>query len=427
MSEATGRGREVRLLVVTIVVSIGMLLLLARLRFPRGAETEAPDAQAAAPLERLAAQATYEELAAIMAEMERRVAPSIVALSLEGDRAEPVYAAAVRLTPDRAIAVVGADDRVLAPTPHGVRDVVSRDAVRGLVVVLVDPRPGDVVAPRSGAFRAGPRYVAVVEATAYGPAVRPVYVGRMDLFQDPRSGEGLLRAAAAQQTIPRGSAIFSLEGLLIGLASEAGGVPTIVPVERLQALVHAAPSAPVHRGDPGVEVQDLSPAIAKAVGAASGVIVAHVSRGGPAEGHLQALDVIERVDGQAIGSVAQFHDVLRQRAPGTNISLAVRRGGTPVAVTLQTRPPGSPPDPAETGAVLQPVAGVGAEVLSVAARSPAVSAGVQRGDVIVALNGRPEPDPAAIERAFRTAKSGQALLLTIRRGAQHRILAIERP
>ena len=64
--------RETRLLLATIAVSVGMLLLLARFRFPEeaGRQTVEP---AAAPLERLAARATFDELAGTMADLERRI------------------------------------------------------------------------------------------------------------------------------------------------------------------------------------------------------------------------------------------------------------------------------------------------------------------------------------------------------------------
>jgi hypothetical protein len=72
-----------RLLLVTIAVSVGMLLLLARFRFPDDA-TDQTAAPAPPPLERLAASATYDELAGIMGDLERRVRPTIIPLAVQG-------------------------------------------------------------------------------------------------------------------------------------------------------------------------------------------------------------------------------------------------------------------------------------------------------------------------------------------------------
>ena len=70
-----------RLLLVTIAVSVGMLLLLARFRFPEEGRRQTAE-PAPAPLERLAASATYDELASIMGELERRVRSTIIPLAV---------------------------------------------------------------------------------------------------------------------------------------------------------------------------------------------------------------------------------------------------------------------------------------------------------------------------------------------------------
>ncbi len=75
-----------RLLLVTIAVSVGMLLLLARFRFPDEATRQTVE-PAPAPLERLAASATYDELASIMGDLERRVRPTVVSLAVQGPSA----------------------------------------------------------------------------------------------------------------------------------------------------------------------------------------------------------------------------------------------------------------------------------------------------------------------------------------------------
>src|SRR5262245_14526219 len=106
---ATDR-REMRLLLVTIAVSVGMLLLLARFRFPdeAGRATVEP---APAPLERLAASATYDELATIIGNVERRIRPTVLSLAVEGP-SSITYVPAIRLTEDRAVAILPADRRL---------------------------------------------------------------------------------------------------------------------------------------------------------------------------------------------------------------------------------------------------------------------------------------------------------------------------
>ena len=159
---ATDR-REMRLLLVTIAVSVGMLLLLARFRFPDGTSRQTAE-PVPAPLERLAASATYDELASIMGNVERRIRPTVLSLAVQGT-SSVTYVPAVRLTEDRAVAILPADRRLADVNGTAAPAIVTRDAARSLIVVKPDS-PGEVVNLPSAPQRPGPRYVAVAEATA---------------------------------------------------------------------------------------------------------------------------------------------------------------------------------------------------------------------------------------------------------------------
>jgi hypothetical protein len=426
MAQISGQ-RETRLLLVTIAVSVGMLLLLARLRFPEQTELQPAD-PAPAPLERLAARATYDELAGIMADLDRRITPSLVAIPVQGEAGQPMHVPAVRFTADRAIALLARDERIGPTAASGEPVIVGRDAARGLVVVQVASRPGDVVTPRVGAARPGPRYVAVVEATSQGTAVRPVYVGRTDLFQDPRTGDSRLTVAAGPQTVPQGAAIFSLGGEFIGLAGDTRGAISIFPAEQLQAIVQNASSSVTARGDLGITVQALSPSLAKAAGVDSGVVVTAVDANGPAAGVVRSADVIQAVDGSQVTSLSGFQQAAQTRVPGASVSILLVRGGKPETVTLTAHSVTLQPAPAagEIGAALRNADNAGVEVITTMPRGAAAAAGLQRGDLIVALNGEPAPTVSAIERAYAAAEPTQALLLTVQRGQQFQVIALDK-
>ena len=418
-------GRETRLLLVTIAVSAGMLLLLAQLRFPgEGAPTTAEPAPA--PLERFAARATYDELASIMADLERRIAPSVLVVPTVGENGVVTYTPAVRIAPDRAVALVSGSSHV-APSTGAAATVVGLDAARNVMVLKVDPRPGDVVSPRTGLARPGPRYVAVVEGTARGPAIRPVYVGRTDVFQDPLTGDTLLSVGAVQQSLPRGSAVFSLEGVFIGLTADSTATVTLIPADTLQSIAQSARPPANTRAVLGVRVQPVTSQLARAAGVDSGVMVTHVEPGGPADGVLLSTDVVQAIDGTGTATVTAFTQVAESRTPGTPVRLSIVRGGKPQTVTLQPRPAGAPPSEATDGGfVLRTVQGVGAEVVAVEPRSLAARAGLRRGDLIVALGGESGPSADAITRALRNARSG-SVLLTVQRGQEYAVLALEKP
>ena len=426
MQETPARtgGRETRLLLVTIAVSVATLLLLARFRFPE--DDIQPTDPAPAPLERLAARATYDELATIMADLERRIGPALEILALQTDRPGAMYVAAPRLTSDRAVALVARDERLAPVTGDTAPVIIARDPSLEAAVLQVSGA-SEVVAIRSGTPRPGPRYLAIVEGTAQGPAVRPVYIGRTDVFQDPRGSGALFSVVAAQQTIPRGAAVFNLEGAFIGLASERAGTLTIVPAETLRKLAESAQPQAAPPGDLGIEVQPLTPALARAAGADTGVMVSYVHPDGPAAGILQTSDVIQALDTTRITTVAGFQQVAYSRAPGTAVSIDIVRRGTPSTLKVTAVPPMSGEGAADLGALLRTLGSAGTEVIRVLPDGAAARSGLQPGDIIVALEGRNNPASRDIERAFRSLPAGGALLVTIERAARHRVLTLEKP
>jgi hypothetical protein len=425
--QETGR-RETRLLVMTIAVSAVMLLLLATFRFPGEAALQPPDL-AAAPLERMMARATYDELATIMAEVERRITPTVVVVPIQRERGETDYLPAIRIAPDRAIALLGPGERIVPTGTTGDAPViVGRDPARNLVVLQVAARPGDVVTPRTGTPRPGPRYVTVVDATAQGIAVRPVYIGRTDVFNDPRTGDSMLSIGAVQQTLPPGTAVFTLEGAFMGLALESTGLVTLHSAQTLMAAAETAPPVPHAIGNLGLEVQALSPALARATGTGAGVVVSHVDPDGPAADRVRPTDVLQTIDGLPIASVSGYYQVIATREPGTAVTLTLSRAGKPLTEVVEVRAPwrGGPAD--QTGGlILQTVRGTGTEVIGTEPGSPAARAGLRAGDLVLALGDRKAPQSTDLLRAYAGAPSGDILLLTIRRGTQHQVVALEKP
>lgn len=418
------RRRETRLLLATIAVSVGVLLLLARFRFPEEL-ARPPDAEPVPPpLERLAARATYEELAGIMADLERRVVPAIVTLRAQGDRGT-VSVVAVRIGPDRAVGLMAGALNLIADEGASEATVVMRDPEREVVVVATQPRPDAVPTLPGTVTRSGPRYVAVVEATGGNPAVRPVYIGRADLIPDPRWSDPLLSIAAVQQTVTSGSAVFLLDGTFLGLATENFGRVTVVPGSTLRAFASASAPSPSPAGALPLEVQSLTPDLARATGSDRGVVVSFVAESAGAD--LRSGDVIRSLDGMEISTVVGFLQTARSRRPGAAVTLDTVRRGEPRKVTVTALPAGTQPlSPSGLGAVLRAVPETGAEVVTVERGSAAERGGLTQGDLVIALDGAQRPDPAVVLKAYAGAKPGTTLLLTVRRGAGYRVLAVEK-
>ncbi|HEX5474189.1 MAG TPA: PDZ domain-containing protein [Vicinamibacterales bacterium] len=426
---ATGR-RETRLLLITIVLSVGMLLLLARFRFP--AQVESPAAPVPPPLERLAARATYDELASIMTDLERRVAPAVATIELESTSGATAFAAAPRVSSDRAVVVLGDGQRVVPGGTESSPVILSRDDSRGIAIVQLSSALTDVVTPRTATDRPGPRYVGVIQATSEGPVIRPLYVGRTDRVGDPRWPSSLVALSTPAGTVPRGAAVFALDGLFIGLSLGGGDTARLVPATLLASLARAAPGqAAVHtaRGDVGVRVQALSPALSRATGASAGVVVSAVVPGGPAVGSLESGDVVQTIDGTNITTEAGFRQTIESRVPGQDVAIHAIRRGAPIDVSVKAVEAGTAAQgPAATGPgmTLRTVAGLGAEVIAVDPGGPAARAGFQQGDVLVKLNATDRPSAATVERAFSRGAAGDSWLVTVQRGVQFVVLALEK-
>lgn len=425
-TEATPRGsRETRLLLVTIAVSVGVLLLLARFRFPDEAATQTVSS-APAPLERLAARATYDELASIMADLERRIVPRVVIVSTRDAEGNETLVVAPRLLPDRAVALVDASASIASAPASAGLELVGRDEARSVAVVRVPALDDGAVPLRQGQPRTGPRYVAAVEASPTGATVRPVYVARVEVL-DEADGSQTLMLSGLQQPVTRGSAIFTLDGAFLGLVSQTGDSAVVLPGETLRAAIDSArPDDQQPRASLGVDVDELTPALARATGADTGVIVVRVHPAGPAAGILQSGDVIASVAGTDVNTVEAFRRTERSLTPGSEVAVAGRRRRSPMNVEVQAVDSVAPTAPDGTGLVGRMVPGAGIEVVSVADGGAADAAGVARGDLIVAIDGEPARDIATLARRFRAADAGEAVLVTVQRSQRHHVLALEK-
>jgi hypothetical protein len=440
-------ARENRLLLIVIVVSAAALLLLARFRFPG---EQRPVNPAPAPLERLAAQATFDDLASIIAQTQTRIAPALLALRVTGrapqppsltsaleppDRAVPTVprlVLAARVREDMAVAHLAAGDRV-----DGIIGVAGRpetltiDPVRMLGLVRVPPESGPVPSiwdaqnPLSTA-----RYVAVAEATPGGPSLRPLFLGRTDPFTTARWDRPLVALGAAGASQP-GAAIFALNGRLEGLTMIEQRLPVMVPVRTLLAAVgelERGPAGPP--GDLGIELADLTAPLIAATGADHGAVVAYVRPNGPANGLLQIGDVVLSAGGLRVLSAEALTIKAARTAPGTPLPLEIlrRESTSTVTVRVAALPERAvlPSASGMLGLTLRATAD-GAQVVRVADASAAQAATIAAGDVITAVGDVAAPSPAAVERAFRVAAPGAYLLVGVRRGASHIVIGLQKP
>ncbi len=230
-------SRETRLLLIVITLSAAVLLALSQFRFPDAPRDAATAGATPLPLERLAARATYDELATIIAELGRRVTPGVMVIRVEQGGMQR-FVPALRVRPDLLLAHVPPDSRVLAfaESPQPV-EIAAYDERRELVLLRVAADATSVVNLRAaGAGTSAPRYVAAIEGTRGGAALRPMFLGRTDPVRDDRYEQGLLVLGGVLQA-SSGSLIFSLDGSFVGLCIIEEGFAAGVPGPALDAAV----------------------------------------------------------------------------------------------------------------------------------------------------------------------------------------------
>ncbi len=438
-------SRENRLLLIVVLASGLSLLLLSRYRFPGETRTINP---LPAPLERLAARATFDDLASIIVQLQTRIAPMLCVLRVHSTGAGDVPSVSKlleppqrpagesrlvlgwRVRPDLLLAHLGPGDRVDeivgidgSPTMLGV------DPIR-LVGLIRAPAGGEFALWQEAAPPATPQYVLVAEATQGGPALRPIFLGRTDPIDDPRWRRPLLALPGTSAAQP-GSMIFSLEGGIIGMIVLQENLPIIAPTGALLSTADDLQQRRANRvGDIGIQVVDMTDALAAAVGAPHGAIVAYVRPGGPADGALQIGDVITAVGDTFIPDAEALRIDVARRTPGSSVELSSIRRGAPFQIRIAVgTPPAAQPAraPMGLGLSLRSTPDAGSEVLRVADDGAAHEGGVMAGDRIASLDGSPNPTALAIQRAFNAAPSGAYLVLGVTRGDAHLVLAIRKP
>lgn len=432
--------RETRLLVVTISVSAIVLVLLSQLRFPDRPPlvTASP-----APLERLAARATYDELAAIVAGLEAKIAPSLVVLRMApqtdtrsrqlSDVMGPApvelavrHVPALRLDETTAVAALDSPARLLGIVgPDGTTppaEIVAADALRRVALVKVptarSERPRDVALTDLQT----PTYVVVVEGTRAGLTFRPLFIGSSDRFADPRWPRPLLAVSTAALAAP-GALVFTLQGQFLGWAVIEAGTLAIAGahdiVQTASDLARGSAGPPVELG---LRVQPLSSALAAALGARHGAVIVAVDPDGPAAGILEPGDVITAINDIPVESADDFLVRLAQSRRSSTVALWAVRQGTPLALTITI--PASTEGTQAGGMALDARRGVGSAIVSVAPGRAADRAGLRPGDIIVRAQDTAAPLPPQIEALRQQAGSSGSVLLTIEREGRAHFVAL---
>jgi serine protease Do len=224
------------------------------------------------------------------------------------------------------------------------------------------------------------------------------------------------------------SQIFSQTGGYQGLSF---AIPIDVAVRIKDQIVA---TGKVQHAKLGVSLQDVGQSFADAFKLQSpdGALVANVERGSSADkAGLKAGDVIRKVNGQALISGGDLSAIVAIAKPGDRLTMDVWREGKEMQVTATLASAKADPASrdnlagidggAKLGLALRPLdpaersqVGVAAGLVVEDAGGAAAVAGVQPGDVVLAVNGKPVASVAQVRDVVK--KSAKSVALLVQRG-----------
>ena len=302
----------------------------------------------------------------------------------------------------------------------------------------------------SDALEVGDFVIAVGDPFGVGQTVTQGIVSALARTQVGISDYGFfIQTDAAINPGNSGGALVDLDGKLVGINSaiysRSGGsigIGFAIPVNMVKSVVAAAlhGGASVKRPWLGATLQSLTKDIADNLGIdrPTGALVVTVASVGPAaDAGLKRGDLITAVDDQSVDDAEGVGFRLAVKPLGGSAKLSILRSGRALTLPLQlAAAPEVPPRDALTirgrspfdGAQVMNMSPAVAEELSldgasqgvvvagVTDNSTAAQVGVQKGDVVVAVNGRKIATTRDLEKAC--AERAQLWNLTIQRGDQ---------
>ena len=246
-----------------------------------------------------------------------------------------------------------------------------------------------------------------------------------------------------------GGPLIDLHGEVIGINSrgQGRGIGFTIPIDTAKRVADdLLDQGQIARGYLGVTVQPLGRELARYWGEPSvhGVIVGSVAHGSPAErAGIQVGDVVVAFDGEALHAekeedLGQFQRLVAQRSAGRQVEIEVLRAGErkKLHASLATQPK-FVPDEQETpnGFTVEEVTELsfrgqrlpqreGVLVSYVESGSEADEAGMERGDLIVAVGKQSVATLDDFRTAFKSVAGDHPFLVRALRGDDTRFLLV---
>jgi serine protease Do len=239
-----------------------------------------------------------------------------------------------------------------------------------------------------------------------------------------------------------GGPLFNARGEVVGINSQIysqsggyQGVSFAIPIDVATRIKdQIVKTGKVEHARLGVTVQEVNQTLADSfkLDRPEGALVSSVEKGGPADkAGLQPGDVIRKANGQPVVASGDLPAIVAQSAPGQRLQMEVWRQGRKVDLAAQlasanekaakneSRPEAA--DGGKLGLALRPLqdgekrrSGVNEGLVIEDASGAAARAGVESGDVLLAVNGTPVKSVDQVRSLI--SKSDKSVALLIQRG-----------
>ncbi len=243
-----------------------------------------------------------------------------------------------------------------------------------------------------------------------------------------------------------GGPLFNLQGEVVGINSQIYsrtggfmGLSFAIPIDVANNVAQQLrTTGKVTRGRIGVVIQPVTKELADGFGLdrARGALVNSVEKGGPADkGGIEAGDVILRFDGKTVNASEDLPRIVGGTKPGTRVTIQVWRNKAARDLQLtvaelsddrgnrQARG-GKPKQPAQFGLGLADLTDAQRQELKIEggvfvenAQGAAARAGIQRGDVILAVNNQDVKSVEQFRQLMGGFEKGRIVALLVRRGS----------
>lgn len=255
-----------------------------------------------------------------------------------------------------------------------------------------------------------------------------------------------------------GGPLLNLKGEVVGINSQivsrSGGfmgISLAIPIdEAMRVADQLRASGKVTRGRIGVQIGEVGKDVAEAIGLpkAEGALVSNVENDGPAgDAGVKAGDVITSFNGETIKRWSDLPRIVGETKPGTRADMEVWRRGKTVTLSVKVGELTAKSDEASATAQEEPehaakANALGLQVVNVpndvqrklgikggvqvrAASGPADMAGLQAGDIVLAVNNTDVTDAKQFHTLVEKLPKGKAAGLLVRRGDQAQWVAVE--